>query len=214
MLHFQTGASDAEWWRGRAPLYRALATAGLAAEIERQMTAEAKLPVGRLIGLGGATMDQAKESAKAIRNGGIHVAGWNQGVGEPGPGNRLSPQAIGASPREAFESLRSHVGQEICAAFGVPPALVAEGADGTAQRESWRRFWLGAIAPLGKMIEAELRAKLDPAATVTFEALAAADEDGRSRAISRRAAAAKTLADMGIERGEALRLAGLEGQEK
>ena len=215
VLHFQTGATDAEWWCGRAPLYRARATAGLAAEIERQMTAEAKLPVGRLIGLGGSTPEQSLETTKAIRQGGVHVAGFAQGFADQaGPSNRLSPQAYGAAPAVGFEALRSHVAQEICAAFGVPPALVSAGADGRAQRESWRRFWLGTIAPLGRMIEAELRAKLDPSATVTFEALAAADEDGRSRAISRRAAAAKTLADMGLERGEALRLAGLEGQEK
>ena len=59
------------------------------------------------------------------------------------------------------------------------------------------------------MIQAELRLKLEASAEVSFEALRASDEDGRSRAISRRAAAAKTLSEMGIDRGEALRMAGL-----
>ena len=105
---------------------------------------------------------------------------------------------MGAHPAETLTALRTEVGQEIVAAFGVPPALIVEGADGTAQRESWRRFWTGTVAPLGALIQAELRRKLDPAAMVSFEALRASDEDGRSRALARRAQAAKTLKDMGL----------------
>ena len=219
VLHFQTGATDAEWWRGRAPLYRARATAALAARIEKQMTDETRIPVTRLVPIHSAVpidIDSPESNAtvEAIKRGGVAIIqGFAAGTPMDGqtPASRFTPQRQGAHPAETMPTLRTQVGQEICAAFGVPPALVAEGADGTAQRESWRRYWLGTIAPLGRMIEAELRRKLDMSATVAFDALAAADEDGRSRAISRRAAAAKTLADMGVDRSEALRLAGLEG---
>ena len=60
------------------------------------------------------------------------------------------------------------------------------------------------------MMEAELRAKLDPEARISFPALRASDEDGRSRAVARRANALKTFLEAGLDREAALRLAGLE----
>ena len=36
----------------------------------------------------------------------------------------------------------------------------ASSGDGSGQREAWRRFWAGTIAPIGALLEAELRAKL------------------------------------------------------
>ena len=78
-----------------------------------------------------------------------------------------------------------------------------------ASGEAWRRYWVGTVAPLTRMIEAECRDKLDPGATITLEALRASDEDGRSRAVARRASAFKTLVDTGMDRDEARRLAGL-----
>ena len=212
VLHFRVGASDVEWWRGRAPLYRASATAAVAARLEKQILDETKIPVGRIVPLAlPAPTDETADLTDRIRKGGLTVIPTGHGpAGEQMPSQRYAPQKMGAHPAEPLPRLRSDVGHEICTAFGVPPALVTEGSDGTAQRESWRRFWLGTIAPLGRLIRAELAAKLDSAATVDFEALAAADEDGRSRAISRRASAFKTFADAGIPRAEALRLAGIE----
>ena len=211
VLHFRVGASDAEHWRGRAPLYRARSTATLAARLERQMTDETKIAVGRILPLSIPSPDQGGDLSEEIRKGGLTIVPFGHGLGfEQTPSARYAPQRLGAHPAEPLPALRSAIGTEICACFGVPPALLDKGADGTAQRESWRRFWLGTIAPLGRLIAAELALKLDTAARLGFEALAAADEDGRSRAISRRAAAAKSLNDMGIERERALRLAGIE----
>ena len=216
VLHFKTGAVDVEWWRGRAPLHRSSATAALAARLERQMQDEAKIPVGRIVPLAGTVppkpdgTDALSGSIAAIKKGGVAVVTTGQGAGlEQSPASRYQPQRMGAHPAETVTALRTEVGREIVTAFGIPPALVVEGADGTAQRESWRRFWLGTVAPLARMVEYELRLKLDQNAVLTLDALAAADEDGRSRALARRAQAAKTLKDMGLGRDEALRLAGL-----
>ena len=117
---------------------------------------------------------------------------------------------MGPEPDETFHALRTQTGQDICAAYGVPPTLFSATGDGAGQREAWRRFWAGTVAPIGRTVEAELRAKLDQAAMVSFDALRASDEDGRSRAVSRRAQAAKVFLDMGMSREEALRLAGLD----
>ena len=103
------------------------------------------------------------------------------------------------------------MGQDIAAAFGVPPSLFNPAGDGSGQRESWRRFWAGTVAPIGSLLEAELRAKLDPEARISFPAFRGqSDEDGRSRAVARRATALKTFLEAGLDREAALRLAGLE----
>ena len=107
-----------------------------------------------------------------------------------------------------MESLRTRLGQDVAAAFGVPPTLFATSGDGAGQREAWRRFWISTAAPAARVIEAELKEKLDPDARLELSALRASDEDARSRAVNRRASAFKTFLDAGIERAEALRLAG------
>ena len=65
---------------------------------------------------------------------------------------------------------------------GVPPALATD-SDGTSQRENWRRFLHGTVSPVARLVEAELRAKLDePTLSITFDSLYAADVMGRARA--------------------------------
>ncbi len=117
--------------------------------------------------------------------------------------------AISADPKSGFIDLRKDAGREILSAFGLSAALFDSSSDGSARRESWRQAWIATFAPLGKLLEAEIRAKLDPAAVVRFDALRASDEDGRSRAISRRAAAAKIFTDLGYTKEKALALAGI-----
>ena len=51
-----------------------------------------------------------------------------------------------------------------------------------ANRESWRQALFGVIAPLGRIVERELRDKIDPSVSLTFEELRASDLPGRARA--------------------------------
>jgi len=196
-------------WRGRSPLTRSKATADLAGKIEDSLDRESRIPPTRIAPVPG-TNEQNKDYADGLRKGGIMATWLGTGVGgDQIASNRWSPAKMGPEPDEVVHALRTQTGHDVCNAYGVPPTLFHPSGDGAGQREAWRRFWLGTVAPLGALIESELRAKLDPAAMVSFEALAAADEDGRSRAVSRRATAFKTFMDAGIERDEALRLAGL-----
>ena len=75
-------------------------------------------------------------------------------------------------------------------------------SDGTAQRESWRRFLHGSVQPLARLIEVELQAKLETDVKLTFEALFASDISAKSRAYA-------TLTKAGIDPAEAGRLVGL-----
>ena len=209
VVHFRCGASASAPWRGVAPLNRATATAGLATAVEKSITTEARLPIGRLGVVYGSK--KADGFLDFLKCGGYLVAGGNADRGlQQEPSTRHRPQTYGPEPNQVMQAVRTDTGRDICAAFGVPPGLFAERGDGAGQREAWRRFWLGTVQPLARMIESELRAKLDPAAAVILDALRASDEDGRSRAVARRAQAYKVLRDAGIDATEARRIAGIE----
>ena len=208
VVHFRCGALPSAPWRGVAPLARATSTAALASAVEASLSGEMRIPPGRL----GLVHGKANQLLDFLKRGGYFAGGSPT----PGPASqqqepaaRHRPQTYGPEPNQVVQALRGDVGADIVNAFGVSPALLAERGDGAGQRESWRRFWLGTVAPLARMIEAETREKLDPSATVTLEALRASDEDGRSRAVSRRAQAFKVLTEAGIDSGEARQLAGL-----
>lgn len=216
VFHVRTGCEPSMPWRGKAPLAASRATAGLAAAIERQMTKEAGIAPLRLLQTdipGPESGKSVDEYANQLREGGIRAFPQAPLGTPPGLADRSVGRvalSIGPKPEVSFEALRSHVGEDIANAFGVPTALFSPSGDGSGVREAWRRAWVSTFAPLGRLIETEARDKLDAAATVGFEALRASDEDGRSRAVARRAQAYKVLKDAGIPDAEARRMAGLD----
>ncbi len=210
VLHFAYGATEAEWWRGRGPLWRSRATANLAATIERQATKEAKIVPLRFAQGETLGMNEGDKAAlrEKMRDGGFVLFPQNR-KDHPRDFRFQDTGAIGPDPKSGFVDLRKDAGREVLSAFGLSAALFDSSSDGSARRESWRQAWIATFAPLGRLLEAEIRVKLDPTASIRFEALRASDEDGRSRAISRRAAAFKIFVDSGIARAEALSLAGI-----
>ena len=214
VFHIGINAEPRQWWRGLSPLRRSRATATLAAKIEGSLSRESDIYPLRFAGVpdrNKGTYDAWTRTVDIIRRkrgGIIFTAGT---VGSTDSGRVPDPAKMGPAPDDTFaDALRSAVGRDICSAFGVPVSLFAERGDGAGQREAWRRFWLGTVQPLSRLIEAECRAKLDPFCAITLDALRAADEDGRSRAVARRATAFKVMKEAGIDQAEARRLAGLE----
>ena len=70
---------------------------------------------------------------------------------------------------------------EVLAACGVPPGMFAHVGD-SGQRETYRRFVTLTIEPLGRMVGAELSAKLETKIGLDFSGLYAHDLAGRARA--------------------------------
>ena len=206
VLHFRMGVTAREPWRGASPLQSARTGFDLAGAVERVMGQESKLPTSRIVSLVASRQQSMDDLAGKISRGGVTVAD----AGGADVTGRNATQRLGMDPTQTAELLRSRLGEEICAAFGLSPVLFAAQGDGSGQREAWRRYWAGTVAPVGRIIEAELREQLDPSAVVHFRDMRASDEDGMSRAVSRRAAAYKTFREAGMEDGEARRLAGLE----
>ena len=54
------------------------------------------------------------------------------------------------------------------AACGCPPSMFLD-SDGTAQREALRRWHLGTVKPLARLLQRELRAKLEADITLKFD---------------------------------------------
>lgn len=99
-------------------------------------------------------------------------------------------------------SLRSDAATAVLSACGVPVELVAGGGRNFAG-EAYRRFLHATVAPLGELVQDELRDKLDaPALSLNFDRLFAADLSGRARAF-------QSLVSGGMDVERAATLAGL-----
>ncbi len=74
-------------------------------------------------------------------------------------------------------------------------------------RESWRQFLFGSVAPMARLIAAELSAKLETEVSLEFGELRASDLTGRARAFG-------TLRQNGVSIESAARICGLDEAEE
>ena len=145
-------------WRGVSPLKYAGLSAELLATLERKLADEAGGPVGSVLPIpqdGGDDGDDAdpmeplKATLRTLRGRLAFVettsAGWDEGQTKA-PRRDWQQQRIGANPPATLRDLRGDVAMAVLTACGVPTALVDD-SDGTAQREAWRRFVMGQVAP-------------------------------------------------------------------
>ena len=93
-------------------------------------------------------------------------------------GNR---DASARTPPAAEVELLARAFTEALSACGVPPTLFSDRSDGTAQRESFRRYLHSTLDPIAKLISAELSTKLETEVDVDLSAIHAADVQGRAR---------------------------------
>ena len=87
-------------------------------------------------------------------------------------GTRVNPPAV-------LPTLRSDVLEAVLSACGVPVSLVTD-ADGTGQREAFRRFLTTAVQPVADLVAEELSTKLDTEISFRFDGLYAHDLQGRA----------------------------------
>ena len=89
-------------------------------------------------------------------------------------------------------------------ACGTPPSLFLD-SDGTSQREALRRWHLGTVLPLARLVEHELTAKLETPVELKFDSYA-------MDMVSRATVVAK-LTGAGVAPGVALAAVGLADDE-
>ena len=204
--------------RGLSPMAHAAATGRLAGSIEQRLSQEAGGPSGYLIPVPEDPGGENKESDNLsdLRSDLTNLKGRvglvessAGGWGDPGakPKKDFMPSRFGIDPPEAVVSLRNDVAVSVLSCCLIPPSLAASVSDGTAQRESYRRWIQSGIAPTGRIVAAEFSRVLDVDISFDWSSLHASDVTGKSRA-------AKALAEIeGVSTEQALMLAGILDQD-
>ena len=227
VVHVKWGSDSGTPYRGSGPVSYAAGTGRLLAELERSLADESAGPVANLLpvpdtgtsdGAGtdtgtGAGDDAAgadpQEGLRAdIRNARGRAllletvaAGWDIGR-DAAPRRDWIPARLGPNPPASLVDIWREAYAQSLVAAGLPVALAEIGADGTAQREAFRRYLTLTVQPVATLLASELSAKLETPVRLSFAQLYAHDLVGR-------ASAYKSLRDAGMEDSEARRIAGL-----
>ena len=208
VIHTQYAYDPARPWWGLGPLHVASADGRLHAETTAALADEASGPRGSLLPVPSdgeegnldelrATIGSLKGRLAAVET---TAAGWGEGR-MAAPSSDWKPQRIGFNAPDTLRNLRSDSAKAVLSACGVPVELVTT-ADGTGQREAWRRFTFGAVQPLARIVERELAEKLEADVRFDFSELMASDLAGRARAF-------QSLTGSGMDLERAAALAGL-----
>ena len=208
IVHVQYAHDLHRPWLGLGPLHVAVAEGKLHAATVEALADEAAGPRGSLLPIPtdgeDENLDEFKATIGTLRGKMAVVettaAGWSEGR-MAAPREDYGQKRIGANPPDSLRNLRTDSARAILAATGVPVELVAL-ADGTGQREAYRRFLFGSVLPLARIVERELAAKLETEVRLDFSELMASDLAGRARAF-------QSMVGGGMELERAAALAGL-----
>lgn len=203
VLHFRYAVDPARPWHGVGPLGWARDSGVLAANLEKRLGEEAGGPVAHVLPIpqdGGDGEDDdplamlkadiAKAKGKTILAE-TTAAGWGEGM-SGAPRSDWKASRLGAHPPDVLRGLRSEAGMAVLSACSVPVSLATD-ADGTSQRESWRRFVMGAVEPLLEIVKEELEAKLESTISFDLTNLWAHDLQGRAVAFQKMVAGGMAL---------------------
>lgn len=200
---------DINSMRGIAPLQAARTLNTLQRQLEKALADESSAAIGYLLPLpadgDAANIAQLKKDLAGLK-GQIAVIetprNWQ-------PGNATSPRdfqlsRMGPDYPESAVNLYEAAQRTVLAACGYPVQLIGT-ADGTSQREAWRRYLHGTVAPMGRLVvEAAQRAGLR--ITLDFDNLFASDISGRARAF-------QSLVGGGMDISQAAALSGLLNED-
>ena len=218
VLHSRYAVDSARPWYGIGPLGWARSTGALAANLESRLGEEAGGPVGHILPVPADGGDGGDDDPLATLKADLAGARGRTILAETvaaawGEGRAAAPQSdwkahrFGAAPPESSVSLRTDASMAVLSACGVPASLVADNADGTAQREAWRRFIMGSVTPLLGLVRQEIETKLEMRVAFDLSGLWAHDLAGR-------AASFKALVAGGMDLERAVALSGLLGPDE
>ena len=210
------GTPVARPYHGLAPTSWAAVTARIAADADKSLADEAGGPLAQLLAIpsdGGdgsegdplaglkADIGHARGKALLVET---TAAGWGEGR-TAAPQRDYLPARLGPAPPAGLVELRRDAFNAVLAACGTPPSLFTD-ADGTSQREALRRWHLGTVLPLAKLLEHELSAKFEVPVGLTFDSYP-------KDMVSRAQVFAKLVAAEGVSVEKALEVAGLVDAE-
>ena len=213
LVFVRWGTSPGTRYRGQGPTSWAHLTARLQGEAERSLGDEAAgplahiLPVPAAVGGDDDTDDDPlaplRADIGAARGKAVLTettsAGWGDGKAAA-PMLDWKPQRLGPNPPESMVAVADAAFSRMVAACGASVSLFTD-ADGTAQREAWRRWHLGTVQPLAKLLAHELTARLETTVSLRL--------DKYPTDLAGRASAFKALVTGGMAVTEAAAVSGL-----
>lgn len=206
VLLFEWAHEPAVPWTPSGPLQFASLTSVLAGNAEQALSHETNTPVGNVVEIpsDGKGATEYADASAALKNAAGRI--WfseTLKVGDRGlePDASWKQKHIGPMPTEALVEVGKDAFNRCLAAMGVPTDLFAGGGNSQGQREAARRCHLNLIVPLSRMIERELRDKVDDAIRLKHETYFV-DMVGRSQVVAK-------LTDSGVALNVALAAVGL-----
>ena len=183
VVHVRYAFDNERPWRGVGPLQVARLAGRLSAETVAALADEAAGPRGQLLPV--PSNDDTDDLETDLRNlkGSLALVESGDWGGGPGGGSASwQHMRIGGDPPDGLVKAADMATAEVYAACGINPAIFRD-AQGTAGREAWRQVLFGVVAPLGRIVRAELADKLDaPGLALDWVELRASDIAGRARA--------------------------------
>lgn len=212
LIFVRWGTSPGTRYRGQGPTSWAHLTARLSGEAERSLADEAAGPLAHILpvpadgGDGDEDTDPLaplKSDITAARGKAVltetTAAGWGDGTAAA-PLSDWKAHRLGPQPPEAFVTVARDAFSRMVAACGANVSLFTD-ADGTAQREAWRRWHLGTVQPLAKLLSHELTLRLETPVRLKL--------DKYPTDLAGRASAFKALVTGGMDLTEAAAVSGL-----
>ena len=196
VVHLRYAVDPLRPWEGLGPMQIASLTGTLSGIIEQRLGEESGAPSALLLpipaeggdGEEGDPLANLKSDIAGAKGRPVLLKTTSDGFGEgvaSAPQRDWQANRLGANPPESMISLRRDSALSILNACQVPVALFGD-ADGTSQRESWRRFVMGTCEPLSQRMAEELSRKLElPNLDFSFRSLWASDLVGRTQAFQR-----------------------------
>ena len=181
VVYVAWGSTTARPYHGLSPSSWSADTSRLMANAERSLADEAGGPLAQLLpvpqdgGDGDADTDPLaglKTDIKDARGSALLVETTQSGWGEgrvAAPTSDWKQARLGPVPPESMIKLADSAFSRVLAAAGVPPSLFVDDADGTAQREGLRRYHMGVVVPMARLLEVELTEKLGATVRLCFD---------------------------------------------
>ena len=176
LIHCRYETDPDRPWKGIGPLQSASLAGRLSAETASALADGESGPRGNLLPLPVDGSDPSVAALKAdMRTLGGRLAfvesvrSMHAGAAGNAPSGDWQTKRIGADPPSAEVELLTRSGLEVVNACGASGLFSA--GDGSGQRESYRRWLHGTVAPLGRLVSLEFSTKLEADITLNFDAV-------------------------------------------
>ena len=210
VVHCQWSQDPLQPWQGIGPLQASSLLADLAVRVESKLGEDLATPTAHLVPIpsdgGDSRLDTLRSDIAGAEGGAVLAegtsSGWDDGRQQAGTRNDWKAERLGPMIPTELRHLWRDIMDAVGTACGIPAALTHQDADGTAQREAYRRFVMTAVQPVADMIAETASEALETEIAFDFSGVWAHDLAGR-------AAAFQKLVAGGMAVAEAVQVAGL-----